>query len=422
VILLPAVFGFVSLALLVGDHFVRTNLLALSLVTASIFVMLVRLSLAVQENARLLAASRHEATTDALTGLGNRRQLMDDLATHLEDLDPERPLMLTLFDLDGFKEYNDTFGHLAGDQLLERLGARLRDLLAGRGTAYRMGGDEFCALWHQSHADQASVTTLEAVAALSEQGEAFSIGCSYGSVLLPNETTELIEALRTADRRMYIHKRSGRASAGQQSADVLQRMLAERDSELGIHLGGVAGLASATAIQLGIPQENIGAARQTGLLHDVGKVAIPDEILSKQGPLDESEWAFIKRHTVIGERILSAAPSLAVVARLVRSTHERYDGGGYPDGLAGDDIPLIARIVAVCDAYDAMVTRRVYRAARSRSEAIAELRHCSGTQFDPVVVEAFVSALEAPGDGGQVEAPSRLEEGEGELVAGGAPR
>jgi two-component system cell cycle response regulator len=415
VIVVPAVFGFASLVLLVGDHFVRTNPLALGLATASILVMLVRLYLAVRDNARLLAQSRHEAMTDALTGLGNRRQLMADLTANLEDLDPERPLMLTLFDLDGFKEYNDTFGHLAGDQLLERLGVRLRDLLAGRGTAYRMGGDEFCAMWNGWDAERAPVTTMDAVAALSERGEAFSIGCSYGSVLLPKEATDPIEALGMADRRMYIRKRSGRASAGQQSADVLQSALAERDSDLGIHLGGVADLASATAIRLGVPPEHMEAARQTGLLHDVGKVAIPDEILSKPGPLNEPEWAFMKRHTIIGERIIFAAPALAAVARLVRSTHERYDGGGYPDGLAGDDIPLIARIVAVCDAYDAMITKRAYRAGRDRSEAIAELRKCSGTQFDPVVVEAFVGVLEPPGDGEQVEARS---DGSGSGAAG----
>jgi HD-GYP domain-containing protein (c-di-GMP phosphodiesterase class II) len=197
---------------------------------------------------------------------------------------------------------------------------------------------------------------------------------------------------------MYIHKRSGRVSAGRQSSDVLLRALAERDSELGVHLDGVAELACATAERLGIPDEEMEATRQTALLHDVGKVAIPDEILRKPGPLDDSEWAFIRRHTIIGERIISAAPSLAAVAPLVRSTHERYDGAGYPDGLVGADIPLIARIVAVCDAYHAIVTTRSYRDARDSSSAIAELRRCSGTQFDPEVVEAFVDALAAVGD------------------------
>ena len=137
---------------------------------------------------------------------------------------------------------------------------------------------------------------------------------SYGSVLLPNEATTATDALRMADRRMYVRKSSGRASAGRQSSDVLLRALTERDSELGIHLGGVADLACATAMRLGVPQEDMEVTRQTALLHDVGKVAIPDEILSKPGPLDESEWAFMKRHTIIGERIISAAPALAVVA------------------------------------------------------------------------------------------------------------
>jgi diguanylate cyclase (GGDEF)-like protein len=396
-IALPGVCGFAALVLLVADHFDRTNLLALTLATATICVILVRLYLTVRDNGSMLAHSRNEAMTDALTGLGNRRQLAVDLAAHLEHLDPARPLVLTLFDLDGFKHYNDTFGHPAGDQLLTRLGGRLRDLVAGRGTAYRMGGDEFCMLWLCPDADEASIITMEsaAVEALSEHGEAFSIGSSYGSVLLPQETSDAADALGAADRRMYIRKRSGRASAGQQSADVLQRALAECDSSLDIHLGHVAELAYASAVRLGIPIEDAEAARQTAQLHDVGKVAIPDAILNKPGPLDDAEWAFMKRHTIIGERIISAAPALAVVAKLVRSTHERYDGRGYPDGLAGTDIPLIARIVAVCDAYDAMITTRAYRDARSRPWAIAELRSCSGTQFDPDVVEAVIGSLDA---------------------------
>ena len=399
-IAVPGVFGCVALALLAVDHIVRMNLLAVILATASIFVILVRLYLTVQDNRRMLAQSHRDATTDALTGLGNRRQLKADLAAHVEELVPEQPLLLTLFDLDGFKHYNDTFGHLAGDELLERLGARLSELMAGRGTAYRMGGDEFCALWNLSDVGHASATTMEAVEALSEHGDAFTIGCSYGSVLLPNETSDITEALRTADRRMYVRKGIGRASAGQQSSDVLLSALAERETALGAHLRGVADLAVATAMRLGLAEEEMEALRQTALLHDVGKVAIPDEILGKPGPLDDSERSYIQRHTIIGERIISAAPALAPVARLVRATHERHDGAGYPDGLAGADIPLIARIVAVCDAYHAMTTKRAYRAAHDSHWAIAELRNCAGPQFDPEVVEAFVGAFDAMTDGG----------------------
>jgi diguanylate cyclase (GGDEF)-like protein len=393
-IAVPALFGFAALGLLVADHFSKTNALALMLATGAIFVMLVRLFLTVQDNERLLAHSRQEATTDALTGLGNRRQLAADLESNLDHLDPGRPLVLTLLDLNGFKQYNDTFGHPAGDQLLERLGRRLSNLVAGHGAAYRMGGDEFCTLWREPAGAQPPVTTLAAAAALSEHGEGFSIDCSYGSVTLPGETSDSADALRTADRRMYARKPRAPTSAGKQSSDVLLGALVEHDSELGTHLGDVAELACATASRLGVTPRQLDATRQTALLHDVGKVGIPDEILGKAGPLDDSEWEFMRRHTIIGERIIGAAPALEPVARLVRSTHERWDGAGYPDGLAGPQIPLVARIVAVCDAYHAMVTDRSYREAMTRAAAVTELRDCAGAQFDPEVVEGFVAALE----------------------------
>jgi two-component system, cell cycle response regulator len=150
--------------------------------------------------------------------------------------------------------------------------------------------------------------------------------------------------------------------------------------------------------------EDLDEVARAAELHDVGKVAIPDAILNKPGPLDESEWNFMRRHTVIGERILLSAPALRPVARLVRSSHERWDGGGYPDGLRGDEIPLGARVVAVCDAFDAMTTERPYREPIPESQALAELRRCAGTQFDPMVVDAFcrVIAREHPASGEMV--------------------
>ena len=409
-VVLPAVSGLAALVLLVVDHFHHTKMLALTLATATILVILIRLYRSVRDNARMLADSRVEAMTDALTGLGNRRQLTADLAAHFDPAIAMRPLVLTIFDLDGFKQYNDTFGHLAGDDLLVRLGGRLRDLLAGSGTAYRMGGDEFCALWGQLPDGHESASATEAVAALSEQGEGFSIGCSFGAVLLPAEAIDATEALRMADQRMYVHKAGGRVSAEIQSADVLERALVERDSDLAEHQHGVADWACATAEQMGATAEQVVIARRTALLHDVGKVAIPDAILEKPGPLDASEWAFMRQHTIIGERIISAAPALAAIAKIVRSTHERYDGSGYPDGLAGAEIPLTARIVAACDAYDAMVTDRVYRPSRDRTAAIAELRKGAGSQFDPEVVAALVRALEGATARGGDASPSGARE------------
>ena len=192
---------------------------------------------------------------------------------------------------------------------------------------------------------------------------------------------------------MYAHKRGDRRSASNQSKDVLLRAVHERSPNLGLHGGEVAELAEQTARRLGLELEEVRAVRQGAELHDIGKLAVPDTILNKPGPLDDAEWAFMRRHTLVGERILAAAPALSDVARLVRASHERWDGTGYPDGLVAESIPLGSRVIAVCDAWDAMVSDRPYRRALSREEAMAELDRCAGSQFDPAVVEAFKAVL-----------------------------
>jgi len=174
---------------------------------------------------------------------------------------------------------------------------------------------------------------------------------------------------------------------------VLLRALSERSPELGGHGNVVATLSEATARRLGLDREQLEIVRHAAELHDVGKVAIPDDILLKPGPLTDEEWSFIRRHPVAGERIIAAAPALGAVAKLVRASHERWDGTGYPDRLGGDDIPLGARIIAVADAFDAMTAGRPYRPAIAHDEAVAELRACAGSQFDAIVVEAFCGAL-----------------------------
>jgi len=330
-----------------------------------------------------------QALHDPLTGLGNRRSLLADLHVRLGDATTDRPLLLELFDLDGFKTYNDTFGHPAGDALLTRMAHRLQIDLAGSASAYRMGGDEFCVLSLPDCVDHDSIAGT-ASAALTERGEGFEVTASYGSVTLPTEAATATEALREADRRMYARKSLGsRSSAGRQSADVLLRILSERNHDLGVHLDEVTDLAEAVAERMALPDEEFAPLLQAASLHDVGKAAIPDGILDKPAPLNDEEWEFMRRHTVIGERILSAAPALLPASKLVRSSHERFDGKGYPDGLAGAAIPLGSRIIAVCDAYDAMVSDRPYRTSLGSVRALAELRRCAGGQFDPEVVEVF---------------------------------
>jgi diguanylate cyclase (GGDEF)-like protein len=332
------------------------------------------------------AELHHAANTDGLTGLGNRRKLRADFPPAASEATPEAPLGFIMFDLDGFKGYNDSFGHPAGDALLARLGRRLAAAVP-HGAAYRLGGDEFCVVvpLGPGGLDPLVMATLSA---LSEQGRGFAISSAHGAVMLPREASGPEEAMVLADQRMYQQKARGRASAGRQSSDVLMRVLLERSPELMGHLQGVTALAESVGRGLGLDQVALGHLIRAAGLHDVGKVAIPDSILTKPGPLDDAEMTFIRRHTLIGERILLAAPSLAPEASLVRASHERWDGAGYPDGLAGEQIPLGARVIFACDAFEAMTSgERPYRRPVSNELALEELRRCAGTQFDPRVVE-----------------------------------
>ncbi len=246
-------------------------------------------------------------------------------------------------------------------------------------------GDEFCVA-APVYDRQLLERAREALCAF---GEGFEVRCSYGTVALGLEATDASEALRVADQRMYANKRGGRRSSGETVHEVLLRVAAEHDGELRDHVDDVAVLAEVVARELQLSDAEVLEVRRAAALHDIGKVAIPDSILQAPRALTEDEWRYMRRHTLIGERIIAAAPELAGVARIVRSSHERYDGGGYPDGLATDEIPLGARIVAVCDSYDAIVSDRAYRSGRTHEEALAELSRCAGTQFDPEVVAAF---------------------------------
>jgi diguanylate cyclase (GGDEF)-like protein len=338
-------------------------------------------------------AVREQAVTDALTGLGNRRRLSAELAGALERATAQQPALLLLFDLDGFKSYNDTFGHLAGDQLLTRLGAKLAHAVADHGAAYRLGGDEFCALLE---IDTANLDELiaRAAAALSERGKQFAISASLGAVLLPHEADSPDHALQLADERMYAHKHGRSAGPRDQARDVLMRTMQAKQPDLDEHSSEVASLAVRVARRLGLTGEQLDEVARAAELHDVGKVGIPDAILNKPGPLDATEWEYMLQHTILGERILNAAPALRPVARLVRSSHERWDGTGYPDRLAAEQIPLGARIIAVCDAFEAMTADRPYRKALSVHTAREELRAKAGSQFDPAVVDAFLTATD----------------------------
>ena len=353
------------------------------------------LIMARDRNARITQAQRRleQALIDPLTRLGNRRQLDIDLREKLDAATQKAPLVLMVFDLDGFKTYNDTFGHGAGDALLERLAGKLTVAVTPTGTAYRLGGDEFCVLV-EVVPERLDLPLRAAVSALTERGEEFTIHASYGVVLLPHETTNPDYALQLADHRMYARKHSRSEGPRDQACDVLMRSLEAREPGLHDHSNDVADLSHRVGRRLGLPVEELDELVRAAELHDVGKVGIPDAILKKPAALDRFEWEFMHQHTILGERILNAAPALRPVGAIVRSTHERWDGRGYPDGLAGEQIPLGARIVAVCDAYDSMVSDRPYRSALGHAWACEELRREAGKQFDPTVVDAFLAEVD----------------------------
>ncbi|HEY2636842.1 MAG TPA: diguanylate cyclase, partial [Solirubrobacteraceae bacterium] len=370
----PSLFVGVSLGMLVYDQFHDAGRLASLLAIGALAVAILRAGLMWRENVRLLQHSHDEARRDGLSGLRNRRALMADLEEAARAATPNRPYRLVFFDLDGFKSYNDAFGHAAGDGLLRRLAAHLDAVTCDHGTAYRLGGDEFCLLL----CDRDDSVIRLGVHALSESGPEFSVSPSYGVVELPTDTIDPSRALRLADSRMYAHKRGGRLSTRAQTRDVLMQVLSEREPELTVHVDGVASLAVTLARAVGLEGEALDVVTRAAELHDIGKVAMPEAILHKPGPLDVDEWELIREHPAIGERIVAAAPALRPVARLIRASHERWDGTGYPDGRAGEAIPLGARIVAVCDAYDAMISDRPYRRAMSHADAVAELEREAG--------------------------------------------
>ena len=388
-LLLPTVFASICVLVLTVAGSLHLALAASGLAAAGLVLSVVRLHRSFHE-VSALAGSRELALTDDLTGLPNRRRLLEDLDAAFRDGEPR---VLAMFDLDGFKAYNDAYGHPEGDRLLQRLALQLGSAAGRDAVAYRLGGDEFCVLGRSGRLrNEAALDSV--AAALTESGPDWEVCASFGTVLLPTEAETAAVALQLVDRRMYAQKERRPAAARQQARNVLLTALVEQQPALHDHAHDVTRLVRSLARTLGMSNDEADDVVRAAELHDVGKLAIPREILDKPAPLDEREWQVMRRHTVIGERMLRAAPALRSIAELVRSSHERWDGGGYPDRLAGDEIPLGARIVAVCDAFDAIVTDRVYRRGRTPQAAVSELRRCAGTQFDPVVVESFVTLVE----------------------------
>ncbi len=353
------------------------------------------------------------ALTDAQTGLGNKRHFEELLQRHLDRADENgTSLTLCLVDLDDFKTINDTYGHVAGDRVLSQVAARLRR----GGESFRIGGDEFAVLLPGRTAEEgrevAEAVSRRIADARYEHGGVVTI--SVGVATYPEAGLDRSELVRVADKALYAAKGRGKARvhvyrhdadertkapprsrvAGLQAAASAAHAVVARDVYIGSHSHNVGELSARVALRMGLDGEQIELIRVAGSLHDIGKLLIPEEILYKPGALTPVERSVVERHSEIGYRMLESL-SLEPVATWVLYHHERWDGDGYPHGLAGEDIPLPSRILFVADSYDTMTSDRVYRAKMPRAEAIAEVERCSGTQFDPAVVEAFKAELAA---------------------------
>jgi diguanylate cyclase (GGDEF)-like protein len=322
-----------------------------------------------------------------------------------------RALTVALLDIDGFRDLNREHGYGAGDAVLVAVGGLISQTTRVHDLACRLGGDEFCILLPETGAADA-VTTVERILVELEDLEAAGIrGVSASVGLATLEEGQRLEALLAAT---YAALEQARAGGGRQAAvygesaeegKVLDELwdghaivalasaLQERDRYTGEHSESVVDLTARVGEALALSAEEIGRIRTAALLHDIGKVGVPDEVLRKPGPLTEHDWEVMRQHPAIGERILRAIPGLGAVARIVRHEHERWDGTGYPDGLAGPAIPIGSRIILACDAYHAMVSDRPYRRAMLHSDAMSQLTAGAGTQFDPEVVEALVGYL-----------------------------
>ncbi|HYN92034.1 MAG TPA: diguanylate cyclase, partial [Thermoleophilaceae bacterium] len=386
-----------------------------TLLLAGVFVSIVRDRLAA-----LIAGLSEAAHRDPLTDLLNRRGFQNVFDMELERARRAgQPLSLIVGDLDHFKRVNDARGHAAGDAVLRRVADAIRGAKRGFDSAARVGGEEFAVLAPDSDEHGAYMLAERIRAAVHEafaDQEDASLTISFGISTHPLHGQSADGLLRTADQALYAAKRLGRNRSVISSAEVpgilargsrsangdtqvelgallnLAEALDVRDSGSSTHCHRVGRFAELTARELGLPPEAVERVRLAGILHDLGHVALPDSVLSKQGPLTDDEWAWVRAHPAIGARMVETT-EYEDIRSWILFHHERPDGHGYPEGRRGEEVPLESSIIAVADAYEAMISERPYRAALPLKDAADELRRESGRQFRADVVEALLQAV-----------------------------
>ncbi len=363
------------------------------------------------------------ATTDPLTGLANHRALIAALEHELaRAYRYHHPCSILFLDIDHFKALNDSYGHAVGDSVLRDFASLVQQNLRESDQLGRWGGEEFLAILPETGAQEAGRISERARSAVAAHaftmGGGMSLTCSIGVATFPDDAGDRDGLVTCADQAMYAAKRLGRNQVRTASdpatlafstndhaqgsredmalfgtVEALTALVEAHDQYTGQHTRRVAALATQVAHALGLDTTEARMIGLAGRLHDVGKISIPDSVLQKPERLNEEENASMQEHTILGAEVISRIPSLRALVPVIRAHHERWDGQGYPDGLAGADIPLGARIVAVADAYDAIITERHYQPAHDTIWAFDELLRCAGTQFDPEMVRALEETL-----------------------------
>ncbi len=335
---------------------------------------------------------RYMSFHDSLTDLYNRRYIEEEM----KRLDTERqlPISIVMVDINGLKLVNDTYGHEKGDEMLKRTAEILKKSCREEEMVARWGGDEFVILFPKTTAYE---TNKVCVRIMRNCKKAYvneiPVSIALGFACKESSGKDLSQVLSEAEDSMYQHKLTEDRSAKNAVLKAFLKTLAEKSFETEEHVLNMQRIAQAIGQKLDLPDSELNRLELIITLHDIGKINITEEVLTKEGPLTQEEWEIIKRHPEIGFRIAGATEEFAHVAEDILAHHERWDGSGYPRGLKGEDIPLLARITAIADAYEVMRYGRPYKESMSKAEIEAELKKCSGSQFDPELVAIFLSIL-----------------------------
>ncbi|MDD5659447.1 MAG: histidine kinase N-terminal 7TM domain-containing protein [Actinomycetota bacterium] len=329
---------------------------------------------------------------DKLTGLFNRTYFEEEI----KRLDTKRqlPISIVVGDVNGLKLINDSYSYEKGDMLLKKVALKLKEKFRQEDIIARWGEDEFIILLPLTPLETA-LEIIDRVRVSCENDKIFNIplSISLGAFTKTDESQDINNVVKEAEDRMYRRKLMEKESAHNSIIVSLEKALEERDYETSEHIKRIRYYALKLGESLGLPENKLDEISLLATLHDIGKIAITDNIILKPGPLTPEEWAIIQKHPEIGYRIATSSIELLVIAEGILAHHERWDGKGYPKGISGDQIPIIARIITIVDSFDAMISDRPYRKALGIDEAISELKRCSGTQFDPVIAKKFINIL-----------------------------